>query len=52
MKMKILETQRTILRELTKDDSYLNPKVLNEPSFINYSGDRGIGAPEQSIGSC
>ena len=40
--MKILETDRTILREVTKDDAEFILDLLNQPSFIKYIGDRNV----------
>lgn len=40
--MKILETERTILREITKDDAEFILDLLNQPSFIRYIGDRNV----------
>ncbi len=40
--MKILETERTILREVTKDDAEFVLDLLNQPSFIRYIGDRNV----------
>ena len=40
--MKILETDRLILRELTPDDAEFIFELLNEPSFIQNIGDRNI----------
>ena len=40
--MKILETERTILREVTKDDAEFILDLLNQPSFIRYIGDRNV----------
>ena len=40
--MKILETERTILREVTKDDAEFILDLLNQPSFIRYIGDRNL----------
>ncbi|MEZ5345956.1 MAG: GNAT family N-acetyltransferase [Pyrinomonadaceae bacterium] len=48
MMMKILETKRTILRELTTNDAQFNLDLLNEPSFIKFIGDRGVRTLEQS----
>jgi RimJ/RimL family protein N-acetyltransferase len=41
--MKILETQRLIIRELdaARDGKFIND-LLNQPSFIKYIGDRGV----------
>ncbi len=40
--MKILETERTILREVTKDDAEFILDLLNQPSFIRFIGDRNV----------
>ena len=40
--MKILETRRTILREVTPDDAAFILDLLNQPSFIEYIGDRNV----------
>ena len=40
--MKILETDRLILRELTPNDAEFIFELLNEPSFIQNIGDRNI----------
>ncbi len=40
--MKILETERTILREVTRDDAEFILDLLNQPSFIKYIGDRNV----------
>ncbi len=40
--MKILETERTILREVTKDDAKFVLDLLNQPSFIRFIGDRNV----------
>jgi len=42
MAVKILETERTILRELTETDAEFMLDLLNQPSFIKYIGDRGV----------
>ena len=40
--MKIFETSRTILREVTTDDAEFILDLLNQPSFIRYIGDRNV----------
>lgn len=40
--MKILETERLILRQLTPEDAEFILELLNEPAFINNIGDRGV----------
>jgi Acetyltransferases, including N-acetylases of ribosomal proteins len=46
--VKILETERLILREITEDDAGFMLDLLNQPSFIKYIGDRGVRTVEQS----
>jgi RimJ/RimL family protein N-acetyltransferase len=40
--MKILETKRLLLQEVSLDDAKLILTLLNEPSFIQNIGDRGV----------
>ncbi|MGI8638415.1 MAG: GNAT family N-acetyltransferase [Pyrinomonadaceae bacterium] len=40
--MKILETERTILREIIESDAEFIFDLLNQPSFIKYIGDRNV----------
>lgn len=40
--MKVLETERLILRRLSEDDAAFVVELLNEPSFIQYIGDKGV----------
>ena len=40
--MQMLETKRLILRQLTEDDAAFILQLLNEPSWIQYIGDRGV----------
>lgn len=40
--MKILETGRTILREIVETDAEFILDLLNQPSFIKYIGDRNV----------
>jgi RimJ/RimL family protein N-acetyltransferase len=40
--MKILETERLVVRHLTIDDTAFILELLNEPSFIQNIGDRNI----------
>jgi len=46
--MKILETERTILREVTTDDAEFILELLNQASFIRYIGDRNVRTLEQA----
>lgn len=50
--MKILETDRLILRWLTMSDAPFILSLLNQPSFLRFIGDRGVrslGDAEQYI---
>jgi RimJ/RimL family protein N-acetyltransferase len=38
----ILETERLILRRMTADDAEFIFKLVNEPSFIRFIGDKGV----------
>lgn len=40
--MKILDTERLTLRELTEEDAGFILCLLNEPSFLQFIGDRGV----------
>ena len=40
--MKVIETPRLILRRLTVDDAPFVLRLLNEPSFLRFIGDRGV----------
>jgi len=40
--MKVLETERLILRRVTVDDSEFIHELLNDPSWLRYIGDRGV----------
>lgn len=44
--MKIIETNRLILRRFTEADSAFILELLNEPSWKRYIGDRGIDSLE------
>lgn len=44
--MYVLETARLALRELSVDDDAFILGLLNEPSFIQFIGDRGVRTPE------
>ncbi|MDQ6788390.1 MAG: GNAT family N-acetyltransferase [Acidobacteriota bacterium] len=47
--MKILETERTILREVTSDDAEFILDLLNQPSFIKYIGDRNLRSVADAV---
>jgi RimJ/RimL family protein N-acetyltransferase len=40
--MTILETERLSLRKITMDDALFMLDLLNQPSFIQFIGDRGV----------
>jgi RimJ/RimL family protein N-acetyltransferase len=42
LSMKVLETERLILRRLTTDDAEFTLELMNEPGFIRYVADRGL----------
>lgn len=46
--MKILETERLILREIVETDDEFILDLLNQPSFIKYIGNRGIDSLEKT----
>ena len=46
--MKILETKRTILREVVESDAAFMLDLLNQPSFIKYIGDRNVRTVEEA----
>lgn len=46
--MKILETKRLLLREFSTDDADFILRLLNEPSFIQNIGDRGVRTLEDA----
>ncbi|MGE5357797.1 MAG: GNAT family N-acetyltransferase [Bacteroidales bacterium] len=45
---KVVETDRLILRKMTEDDATFMLRLLNEPSFIQYIGDRGVRTVEHA----
>ena len=46
--MKVLETDRLILRHLTTDDAEFVLELLNDPSFIRYIGDKQVRTLEDA----
>ena len=44
--MNVTQTERLILRHLTKEDAEFIVELLNEPDWIKYIGDRGIRTVE------
>ena len=45
----ILETDRLILREFTTDDAAFILRLVNEPSWIQFIGDRNVHSVEDAI---
>jgi RimJ/RimL family protein N-acetyltransferase len=48
--MIVLETDRLLLRHFTLDDAAFILRLLNEPSFIQNVGDKGVRTLEQASG--
>lgn len=46
--MKILETERLIVREIVESDDEFILDLMNQPSFIKYIGDRNVRNAEQA----
>jgi RimJ/RimL family protein N-acetyltransferase len=46
--MKVLETERLILRWLTVDDAEFILELLNDPSFIRFIGNKGVRTTEDA----
>jgi len=46
--MKVLETKRLILRQLEVDDAPFILRLVNEPSWLQYIGDKGVGSLEDA----
>jgi RimJ/RimL family protein N-acetyltransferase len=46
--MKILETERLALRQISETDAEFILNLLNQPSFIKYIGDRKVRTLEQA----
>jgi ribosomal-protein-alanine N-acetyltransferase len=46
--VKILETERLVLRQLTPDDAEFILELLNDPSFIRNIGDRNVRTIEDA----
>jgi RimJ/RimL family protein N-acetyltransferase len=44
--MKVLETDRLILRWITVDDAPFILELLNDPGWLNFIGDRGVRTTE------
>jgi RimJ/RimL family protein N-acetyltransferase len=48
--VKIIETNRLVLREFQPDDHAFILELLNEPGWIRYIGDRGLRTPDAARG--
>lgn len=46
--MTVLETERLLLREFTADDAGFVLRLVNEPAFLRYIGDRGVRTPDDA----
>ena len=46
--MQVLETPRLVLRWVTTDDAPFIFELLNEPSFLQYIGDKGVRSLEDA----
>ena len=46
--MTVLETERLILRRFNVDDADFTLKLVNEPSFLRYIGDKKVRNPEDA----
>ncbi|MCB0833964.1 MAG: GNAT family N-acetyltransferase [Bacteroidetes bacterium] len=46
--MSIIETDRLVLRPLTEEDDGFILKLLNEPSFLEFIGDKGVRTLEDA----
>jgi len=44
----VLETERLTLRRLSADDAEFMLRLLNEPSYLRYIGDRGVRTVEDA----
>ena len=48
--MKVLETERLLLRWLTVDDAEFIMALVNEPSWLRFIGDRGVRSVDDARG--
>ena len=46
--MKLLETERLTLRDITLDDAEFLVGLMNQPSWIRFIGDRGVRTAEEA----
>ena len=47
--MIVIETDRLIIRRLTLDDTEFLVNILNQPSFLQYIGDKGVRNQEDAV---
>ena len=47
--MIVLETERLVLRRLSSDDAEFILELLNQPSFLQYIGDKGVRNNDDAI---
>ena len=47
--MKLKQTERLFLRELTVDDAAFILELLNQPSWLRFIGDRGVHSLEDAV---
>jgi [ribosomal protein S5]-alanine N-acetyltransferase len=48
--MQVLETNRLILRLLNEDDAPFILRLVNEPSWLRFIGDKGVRSLEDARG--
>jgi len=46
--MRVAQTQRLVLRHLTFEDAGFLCRMLNEPSWLRFIGDRGVRTPQDA----
>ena len=47
--MKLLETERLVLRRLKTDDAAFILQLVNDPSWLRYIGDRGVRTLDDAV---
>jgi RimJ/RimL family protein N-acetyltransferase len=50
--VKVLETQRLVLRRLRLDDAAFIFELVNDPSWLRYIGDKDVKSSGEAIGIC
>ncbi len=46
--IEVLKTERLLLRPFTPEDAEFILRLLNEPAFLRYIGDKGVRTPDQA----